>query len=198
MRPSLRKLILLKIALVFLFLIPQAVRGAEPTGGIGVILEYLPDKKIHRIRAVFQNSPAARAQIKAGEEIVSIDGALTNTMNFEELGKKIRGEPGSALTLMLRSPATGATREVHLTRAGQQTVSPLILDAPGAGSPGRTFRPTFTEEEKQKVKAVILQLKTPEEKKKMENLLIELRDGKVLKSDFWKILKVTFPQYVKE
>jgi len=177
--------------------LPGSPSLAEPKGGIGVILEYIPDKKVHRIRAVFQNSPAARAQIKAGDEVVSIDGQSTAAMSFEDLGNKIRGDPGTSMSLVLKSPSTGTTREVRLTRAGQQSVSPLITDAPGTPSPGRTLRPSFTEEETQKVKAVILQLKTPEEKKKMEGLLIELRDGKIIKSDFWKILQVTFPQYVK-
>ena len=70
---------LLLLCLVFLF-IPCFVL-AQAKGGIGVILEYLPDKKVHRVRAVFQGSPAARAKIQAGDEIVSIDGQNTDKMN---------------------------------------------------------------------------------------------------------------------
>src|SRR5262245_13237818 len=87
------------LLILLLPLRPLWLAAAEPTGGIGVILEYLPDKKVHRVRAVFQGTPAARAKIQPGEEIVSIDGNSTASMNFEELGKKIRGNPGEPVTL---------------------------------------------------------------------------------------------------
>ena len=134
--------------LVLLPLRPIWLAAAEPTGGIGVILEYLPDKKIHRVRAVFQGTPAARAKIQAGEEIVSIDGNSTASMSFDDLGKKIRGNPGEAVTLVLRSPGSSTTREVRLTRVGQQTVSPLILNAPGSttgSSFGKPSSPRLSE-----------------------------------------------------
>ncbi len=183
---------LLLLCLVFLF-IPCFVL-AQAKGGIGVILEYLPDKKVHRVRAVFQGSPAARAKIQAGDEIVSIDGQNTDKMNFEELGQKIRGNPGESLTLVLKSPQSGATREVRLTRAAPNTVSPLI-EGVGSSSPLSVPRTSFTEAEKEKVKALIRQLKTPAEQKEMEKLLLELKEGKVLKPDFFKILKAKFPAY---
>lgn len=176
-----------------LFLFIPCLVLAQAKGGIGVILEYLPDKKVHRVRAVFQGSPAARAKIQAGDEIISINGQNTDKMNFEELGQKIRGNPGEILTLVLKSPRSGTTRELRLTRAAPNTVSPLIE---GVGSsPLSMPRTSFTEAEKEKVKAVIRQLKTPAEQKEMEKLLLELKEGKVLKPDFFKILKAKFPTY---
>ncbi len=169
---------------------PRAQSSLEPTGGIGVILEFLPDKKIHRIRAVFQGSPAARAQIKAGDEILMVDGQSTQSMSFEDLGKKIRGTPGEKITLTLRSPSLGQTREVALVRVGQQKVSPLILNAPGTTP--QTPPTTFTPEEKEQIKSVIGRLKTPEDQKKMEKLLLDLKEGRLIKPDFFKILKVEF------
>lgn len=177
-----------------IFLLFPIFASAQAKGGIGVILEHLPDKKVHRIRAVFQGSPAARAKIKAGDEILSINGQSTEKMSFDELGQKIRGNPGETLTLTLRSPGSSLTREVTLTRAAPNTVSPLIEGAAGAPSVNMP-RASFTEVEKEKVKAVIRQLKTPEEQKEMEKLLLELKEGKVIKSDFFKILKAKFPRY---
>jgi membrane-associated protease RseP (regulator of RpoE activity) len=183
---------------------PLFLYSAEPSGGVGVILEYLPDKRVHRVRAVFQGSPAAKAKVEAGDEIVAIDGNPTASMSFEDLGRRIRGNPGEPVTLTLRSPSSTTTREVRLTRVG--TVSPLIIGAPGAGAPpgaipstlpsgtGRLIpQQTLTEEEKTQIKAVISRLQTPEERKKMQELLTELRDGKLIKSDFFQLLKVHFP-----
>lgn len=167
---------------------------SQTKGGIGVILEYLPDKKVHRIRAVFQGSPAARAKIQAGDEIVSIDGQSTEKMSFDELGQKIRGNPGEAVTLVLKSPGSGLSREVRLTRAAPNTVSPLIEGVSGNQTISMP-RSSFTEAEKEKIKDVIRQLKTPEEQKEMEKLLLELKEGKVIKPDFFKILRAKFPKY---
>ncbi len=167
---------------------------AEATGGIGVILEYLPQSKVHRIRAVFQGSPAARAKIQAGDEILSIDGQSTDKMSFNELGQKIRGNPGEAITLVIKSPHASQSREVKLIRTSPRSVSPLIEGATGTSAISMP-RTSFTEAEKEKVKNVIRQLKTPEEQKEMEKLLLELKEGKVIKSDFFKILKAKFPKY---
>jgi membrane-associated protease RseP (regulator of RpoE activity) len=189
----------------FLFLLvlftpakPLFLYSAEPSGGVGVILEYLPDKRVHRVRAVFQGSPAAKAKVEAGDEIVAIDGNPTASMSFEDLGRRIRGNPGEPVTLTLRSPSSTTTREVRLTRVG--TVSPLIVGAPGAmpstlpSGTGRSIpQQTLTEGEKAQIKAVISRLQTPEERKKMQELLVELRDGKLIKSDFFQLLKVHFP-----
>lgn len=182
------------ILFILYFFASPLLFAIEGNGGIGVILEYLPQKGIHRIRAVFQGSPAARAKIQAGDEIVSIDGLSTEKMNFEELGKKIRGNPGEPVTLMLKSPASGQTREVKLTRAAPNTVSPLIEGVSGTSAVSIPTT-TFTPDEKEKVKNVIRQLKTPEEQKEMEKLLQELKEGKVIKPDFFKILKAKFPRY---
>ena len=179
---------------LIILLLFDASAWAQANGGIGVILEYLPDKKVHRVRAVFQGSPAARAKVQAGDEIVSIDGESTEKMSFADLGQKIRGNPGQVVTLVLKSPQSGVTREVKLTRAAPNTLSPLIegVNGPASMSMPRT---SFTEAEKEKVKSVIRQLKTLAEQKEMEKLLLELKEGKVIKSDFFKILKAKFPRY---
>ncbi|MFO1520399.1 MAG: PDZ domain-containing protein [bacterium] len=187
------------LILLFFFLagfIPFKAR-AEPTGGIGVILEFLPDKKVHRVRAVFQGSPAAKAKIQPGEEILSINGTSTSSMSFDDLGKRIRGNPGETLTLILKTPGSGQTREVQLTRVGQQTVSPLIL-TPGS-TPTFDYRaaanpkPTLTEAERNQVKEVIARLKTPDEQARMKQLLVEFRDKKITKEQFFARLKTDFP-----
>ncbi|GEM_PF-3543450 len=158
----------------------------EPTGGIGVILEFLPPQKIHRVRAVFKGSPAAKAGIQPGEEIVAIDGQATAKMNFEELGQRIRGNPGEAVTLTLRPAGSSQTREVRLLRVNQKKVSPLILHASNF---------ILTASEKNEIKKVILRLKTAEEKKKMEQLLMDFKNKKWSKEEFFRILRKEFPSF---
>ena len=53
------------------------------------------------------NSPAARAGVRAGDEILSIDGApLLRGINTEEAATRLRGAPGSSVQLRLRHTDT--------------------------------------------------------------------------------------------
>jgi len=179
-----------KLPLFFLLLLPLNA-AADSTGGIGVILEYIPATHIHRIKAVFQGSPAAKAKVRAGDQVIAVDGQPTKDMSFQELGKRIRGEVGTPITLTLHQPTLNVTREVKLIRSSSQSVMPLIVQGDSQLNP---MSVTLTEKEKDEIKAAIRRLKTPEEHQKMEKLLQELKEGKVLKSDFFKILKAQFPR----
>ncbi len=167
------------------------LKAQSSTGGIGVILEHLPSQKTHRIRAVFKESPASRAKIVAGEEIVSVDGVSTQGMSFEDLGKKIKGPVGSVLALELKDPKTQIVRKLQLTRTSSQTVSPLIVkDTPLL--PSQVSSNNLTPQEKEEVKAIIRRLTNEEQKKKMENLIIEYKNGSLIKGDFLQIIRKTF------
>ncbi len=179
-----------KLSFILLFLSFASLLKAEPNGGIGVILEYIPSTNTHRVRAVFQGSPAAKAKIHAGDQVIAVDGQSTQNMSFQELGKRIRGEVGSPITLTLHQPTLNINREVKLLRSNPQTVSPLVVQGDSALNPTTV---SLNDKEKEEIKAVIRRLKTPEEHQKMEKLLQELKEGKVLKSDFFKILKAQFP-----
>jgi hypothetical protein len=55
-----------------------------------------------RIFAVAEGSPAARAGIRAGDELVAIDGGSVSGFDVVMAARKLEGAPGSALTLRLR------------------------------------------------------------------------------------------------
>lgn len=152
---------------------------AQSSAGIGVILEYLPEKKVTRIRAVFQGTPAAKANIRPGDEIVSIDGISADRLGFQEIGKKVLGTPGTAISLVLRTPHSSSTRELKLIRMSQQSVSPLIV-----GSSGSSREPLLNESEKNELKQVARRLKTADQQKMLEQLMINFRDGKISKEEF--------------
>ncbi len=160
---------------------------AEFSAGIGVILEYLPEKKVTRVRAVFQGTPAAKANIRPGDEIVSIDGISADRLGFQEIGKKVLGAPGTAISLVLRTPRSSSTREVKLIRMNQQNVSPLIV-----GSSGSSREPLLNESEKNELKQVVRRLKTADQQKQLEELMIHFRDGKISKEEFLKKMRDRF------
>jgi carboxyl-terminal processing protease len=55
-----------------------------------------------RIYAVAQGSPAARAGLRAGDELVAIDGASASGTDVVSVARRLEGPPGSALVLTLR------------------------------------------------------------------------------------------------
>lgn len=199
-RTPFQKTKLFFLFLIALFLVETRICLAQATGGIGVILEFVPEKKIHRVRAVFQNSPASRAKVQPGDEIVSVDGASTEKMSFEELGKKVRGAPGQPVTLVLRTAGTQATREVRLVRASAHKVSPLITTPSGSSAPSfpseprpaKSQSPVLSESEKSELKNAILKLKTPEQRQQMEQLLTRFQQGKISKAELLRKVRGEF------
>jgi carboxyl-terminal processing protease len=95
-------------------------------GGIGVILQQQEDKL--EVVEVIDESPAARGGIIGGDIIYAVDGLSVNKANMDEVLNRMRGLPGSSVTLELVAPSDAAkwspgsaekpprTRKVTVTR----------------------------------------------------------------------------------
>ncbi|TAF06642.1 MAG: S41 family peptidase [Nostocales cyanobacterium] len=84
--------------------------------GIGIRMEI--NEKTKRLTVVepIDNSPAQKAGIKTGDEIVAINGKPTLKMNVDDASNLIRGKAGTAITLRLVRPGKNEF-DVKLTRA---------------------------------------------------------------------------------
>ena len=84
--------------------------------GIGIRMEI--NEKTQRLTVVepIENSPAQKAGIKSGDEILTINGKSTKKMNVDEASSLIRGQVGTAVTLRLARPGKNEF-DVKLTRA---------------------------------------------------------------------------------
>ena len=80
--------------------------------GIGVELMQQPDNTL-RVIAPIDETPAARAGIRAGDLIVAIDGQPTGGLDAME---PLRGEPGTALVLTLVREGAAKPFDVSLVR----------------------------------------------------------------------------------
>ena len=103
------------------FLTPEerVARSSELSGsyvGIGVRIEAAQDG-LPAIEAVFHASPAEEAGLRAGEEIVAVDGMTTAGHALDEVAGWVRGVAGSTVRLRVRVGADGAEREVSIVRA---------------------------------------------------------------------------------
>lgn len=84
--------------------------------GIGIRMGVHDQTKSLMVVEPIENSPAAKADIKAGDGIVAINGKPTKGMSLEEASSLIRGEVGTSVKLQMSREGKGLF-EISLTRA---------------------------------------------------------------------------------
>jgi C-terminal processing protease CtpA/Prc len=83
-------------------------------GGIGIATELQSDRVL--IISVALNSPAEKAGLKSGFEIMAIDGVKCAEMKQGEQLVRIRGQIGTDVILTIRNPEEEKTYDLTLTR----------------------------------------------------------------------------------
>jgi carboxyl-terminal processing protease len=123
-------------------------------GGIGI--ELTLESRIPEVIAPIDGTPAARAGIEPGDRIIKINGQATDGMDVEQIVKRLRGAPGSRVSLtILRT--NHAPFEVGLTRQIIHVVS--VKSALEPGRIGYAHITTFTENTPAELAAAIARLK---------------------------------------
>ncbi len=83
-------------------------------GGLGIQID-VRDGFI-TVVAPLPQSPAERAGMEAGDQIVTVDGKNTQGLKQDEAIKTLRGTPGSRVTVQVRRPGMGQLIPFSLTR----------------------------------------------------------------------------------
>jgi carboxyl-terminal processing protease len=83
-------------------------------GGIGIEITIVDGKLM--VISPLEETPAFRAGIKAGDLILMIDNALTRGMNISEAVKRMRGSPGTGITLTILREGAKNPIVFHLKR----------------------------------------------------------------------------------
>jgi carboxyl-terminal processing protease len=101
------------------YLTPEEVRERDDSlsgsfVGVGAVLDQRDDRVF--IVRVLRDSPAERAGVQAGDEIVSVDGGPVVGLTVDEIVTRVRGPEGSDVTLELKG-LDGRTRTLTITRA---------------------------------------------------------------------------------
>jgi len=82
--------------------------------GIGVSTRIKDDNIV--IAELYENGPVAKAGIKAGDIVVSIDGKAVRAKDVDNIGLLMRGAPGTTMKLVVRNPMTKKEEEKTIAR----------------------------------------------------------------------------------
>jgi carboxyl-terminal processing protease len=83
-------------------------------GGIGSLIQ--KDSNIIEVAEPYEGSPASKAGLKAGDRIMSVDGISLNGKSTDDVGKLLKGQPGTTVKLMILSPGSSTPEEKTLIR----------------------------------------------------------------------------------
>lgn len=139
-------------------------------GGLGI--EITMDKDAIIIVTPFDDTPASKAGLEAGDQILAIDGESVKGQSLDEVAKQLRGEVNSAIKLTILPRDAKTPRTLTLTRdvIKVQSVRHKLL-RPGVGYVRIS---QFQAKTAQDTKAAIEALKT---KGPLKGLVLDLRNN---------------------
>jgi len=83
-------------------------------GGIGAIIQKQGDKLV--IAEPYEGFPAQLAGLKAGDQVMDVDGKSIEGMNTDEVSTLLKGQPGTTVTVTLNRPGEDEPFTQELTR----------------------------------------------------------------------------------
>ncbi|MCF6148396.1 MAG: PDZ domain-containing protein [Candidatus Kuenenia sp.] len=140
-------------------------------GGLGMVVG-IRDGALTVISPI-EGTPAARVGIKAGDKIVEIDGESTVDMDLTESVGKLRGDPGSTVTLSVLKYKAVQTKLITLKR--EIIVIPTVESASVEGGYGYVRIRNFQDDTAQCLNDQLKQLNKANNK--IKGLIIDLRNN---------------------
>jgi carboxyl-terminal processing protease len=147
-------------------------------GGVGIVIS-VKDNWL-TVVSPMEDTPGFKAGILSGDRIIKIDGKSTEKVSLPDAVKKLRGEPGSEVTITVLRPANGQgqVKEFKLTRA--QIKVDTVKDINGKrefplseNNVGYVRMVQFGEQTASDLEDALRKL----ENKGMESLVLDLRDN---------------------
>lgn len=143
---------------------PPIRRSPPGYSGIGIILQ--TDAHPPVVAEVFDGGPAGRAGVRPGDVIVEIDGQPTAAMPIQEVINRLRGLPGTSVTLRIRRGESDLvvtiTREViglrHVTYRRIDVVGYVRLTDFGEGA-GDEVTAAVAEMQREGARAIVLDIR---------------------------------------
>lgn len=140
-------------------------------GGLGMVVGLR--EGVLTVISPIEGTPAARVGMKAGDKIIEIDGESTVNMNLTESVGKLRGDPGTTVTLSVLTEKAAQPKLVTLKR--EIIVIPTVESAPLEGGLGYIKIRNFQDDTSQSLNEHLKRLKASNDK--LKGLIIDLRNN---------------------
>lgn len=134
--------------------------------GIGVVFSKNSDG-VYQIVQVLDNSPAKKAGLKAGDQILSVNGKTYKSM--ETMAKKIRGKAGTGVKLKIRRSGTVKTVSVIRGEVEEQSVYSRRMN----GNIGYIYISSFSQDTYKEFNSALKKF----EAKNVKGVVIDLRNN---------------------
>jgi carboxyl-terminal processing protease len=140
-------------------------------GGIGALIRKRSDGQVEIVEP-YENFPADKAGIKAGDIVLMVDSVNVNSKNVSDVSASLKGEKDTEVVLKVVRLRTKDTVNVALTRTQIQLPSvpySTVLE----GGAGYIYFSTFTKDCNEEVKSIVVELK----KKGATSLIFDMRSN---------------------
>lgn len=142
-------------------------------GGLGMVVG--SREGILTVISPIDGTPAARAGMKAGDKIVEIDGESTVNMNLTESVGKLRGDPGTMVTLSVLTEKAAQSKLFTMKR--EIIVIPTVESSLLDNSLGYIKIRNFQDDTSQCLNDHLKRLKVSNNNSKLKGLIIDLRNN---------------------
>ena len=140
-------------------------------GGIGALIRKKDDYAI--ISEPYEGFPAARAGLRAGDVLISIDGFSTKGKELSAVSEKLKGEPGTEVVIEVLKPGREKTEKIKVNRE-QIQINNVSYSGILDDHTGYIRLSNFTFGAGQEVKDAFLKLKN---ESGMDRLILDLRSN---------------------
>ena len=158
-------------------------------GGIGAIIKKLKGGNVI-INEPYFGSPAHKAGLSCGDEIIAIDGELTTDFTASESSSRMKGKPGTTVVFKVKKVRSGDTLDVSIVRERihlPDVEYAAMLD----DTTGYILQSGFTEKVSSEIRKAVLDMKS----RGMKRLVLDLRgNGGGLMSEAINIVSLFVPK----
>ena len=158
-------------------------------GGIGAIIKKVKGRNVI-INEPYFGSPAHKAGLSCGDEIIAIDGASTLDFTASESSSRMKGKPGTTVVFKVKKVRSGDTLDVSIVRERihlPDVEYAAMLD----DTTGYILQSGFTEKVSSEIRKAVLDMKS----RGMKRLVLDLRgNGGGLMSEAINIVSLFVPK----
>ncbi len=140
-------------------------------GGIGSLIHKQGDFVI--ISEPYENSPAQKAGLKAGDKIIMINDKNASGKSVEDVSAILKGQPGTSFKLVIERNGESKPLTFNIVRE-KITIDPVPYYGMAEGGIGYIKLNSFTQTASAEVKKALLDLKA---KNTLTGLVLDLRDN---------------------